>query len=137
PTTVPAPSTSPASLRADGIDSAPSVSTAPRAGGHEERTTKVGIQGARRARLMLGLPLLGVLAGAVLALGIELIAELTGFAGILGRADHLGEPVGLAVGAVVGLALGAIVAGGALREAMRAEVSGRAIGITWDDAHVT
>jgi hypothetical protein len=137
PTTIPAPSTSPASLRPDDADSAPSVSTAPRSGAVVEKTTKVGVHTVRRARLLLGIPLVGALAGAVVALGIELIAELTGFDGIVGRADHLGEPVGLLVGAVVGLALGAIVAGGALREAMRAEVSNRAIGIHWDDAHVT
>jgi hypothetical protein len=137
PTTIPAPSTSPASLRPDDADSAPSVSTAPRSGAVVEKTTKVGVHTVRRARLLLGIPLVGALAGAVVALGIELIAELTGFDGIFGRADHLGEPVGLLVGAVVGLALGAIVAGGALREAMRAEVSNRAIGIHWDDAHVT
>lgn len=85
---------------------------------------------------MLGSPAVGAFLGLLVALVLETIAHLTSFGGVLGHADRLGEPVALMVGAGLGLGLGAIVAGGALREAMRAEVSGRALTVTWDDARV-
>ncbi|MGO1509545.1 MAG: YqeB family protein [Actinomycetaceae bacterium] len=98
--------------------------------------TRVGVRVRRRLFLLLGIPAIGLVFGLLVVLVIEVVAQVTAFGGVLGHADRLGEPVGLLVGAGVGLGVGAIVAAGALRESMSAEISERAISVMWDDARV-
>ncbi|WP_425713816.1 YqeB family protein [Georgenia sp. Z1344] len=99
-------------------------------------TTRVRARTRHRLALMLGLPGAGVVVGLAVALVVEIVAHLTVFDGVLGYADSLGEPVGLMIGTGLGLVLGAIVAGAALRETMRAEISERSLLVVWDDARV-
>ena len=91
-----------------------------------------------RLALRLGYPLAGLLLFLLLTLAVEAAAQASdSFDGVLGRADRVGEPVALVVAGALGLLLGVVWSSSVLAEALRAQVGGRAISLTWDDARVS
>lgn len=91
-----------------------------------------------RLALRLGYPAAGLLLFLLLTLAVEAAAQASdSFDGILGRADRVGEPVALVVAGALGLLLGVVWSSSVLAEALRAQVGGRAITLTWDDARVS
>ncbi|KAE8762275.1 YqeB family protein, partial [Georgenia thermotolerans] len=91
-----------------------------------------------RLALRLGYPLAGLLLFLAITLAVEAAAQASdSFDGILGRADHVGEPVALVVAGALGTLLGVVWSSSVLAEALRAQVGVRAITLTWDDARVS
>ncbi|GAA1624217.1 YqeB family protein [Georgenia ruanii] len=91
-----------------------------------------------RLALRLGYPLAGLLLFLLLTLAVEAAAQASdSFDGFLGRADRVGEPVALVVAGALGLLLGVVWSSSVLAEALRAQVGGRAITLSWDDARVS
>ncbi|UNX54687.1 hypothetical protein MF406_17720 [Georgenia sp. TF02-10] len=85
-----------------------------------------------------GLPAIGIVAGLALALALEWLSQASPtIDGVLGRGDHLGEPVALIIGAALGAVVGAAGAAAALAERLRATVSPRTLTLSWDDARVS